>query len=220
MNASTHDERFPAWDDDRDLLERVGADGVDRVRVRRCTDVEVVIGRGGRSAAELDLAAIRAEAVPVRRRRGGGCAVVLDPGNLIVSYVSPLPGVGGVTSVFRGVTGWLCGALDRAGAPGVTGDGVSDLVQAGRKVGGSCIYRTRGLVYYSSTLLLDPDLDLVERLLPHPPREPAYRAGRPHRDFMGRLQGPGPDKGSGPFAAALRNALRAARPVFHLSGTP
>jgi lipoate-protein ligase A len=42
---------------------------------------------------------------------------------------------------------------------------------------------------YSATLLVDPDLDLVERYLAHPPREPEYRRGRPHRDFMGRLGG-------------------------------
>ena len=57
-----------------------------------------------------------------------------------------------------------------------------------RKIGGSCIWRTRGLLYYSTTLLVDPDLDLCERYLPHPPREPAYRAGRPHRAFMGSLR--------------------------------
>jgi lipoate-protein ligase A len=205
-------DSFPAWSDDDDLIDRVVVDGSDRVRVRRCALVEVVIGRGGRPGLELDLDAIRAEGVSVRRRRGGGCAVVLDPGNLIVSYAAPLAGVGGVTSVFRGVTDWLRTALAACGAPDVDGDGVSDLVQDGRKVGGSCIFRTRGLVYYSTTLLLAPDVARVARLLRHPPREPAYRAGRPHGEFMGRLRGPGPEQGPGPFAERLRLALRGSRP--------
>jgi len=178
---------LPLWDHDDDLIDAVREDGVARTRVRRCRDVEVVIGRGGKVGVELDMPAIAADGVPVLRRRGGGCAVVLDPGNLIVSLVAPLPGVGGVTSAFAACTEWLCRGLAAAGAPGVRGDGVSDLVLDDRKVGGSCIYRTRGLVYYSTTLLIASDISLVERYLPHPPREPEYRRGRRHGDFMGAL---------------------------------
>lgn len=185
----TAPDDFPLWDHDEDLLAAVRADGRTRSRVRRCGAVEVVLGRGGRAALELDLAAARADGVPVLRRRGGGCAVVLDPGNLVVSLAAPREGVGGVTSAFREATDWMIAGLAAAGFADVRGDGVSDLVRHDRKVGGSCIYRTRGLVYYSTTLLVAPDLDLVHRYLPHPPREPAYRRGRPHRDFMGALPG-------------------------------
>ena len=104
-----------------------------------------------------------------------------------------------MTSAFREATDWLIAGLDAAGFPGVRGDGVSDLVLDGRKVGGSCIYRTRGLVYYSTTLLTDPDLDLIHRYLPHPPREPGYRRGRAHRDFLGAL----PGLEAGPLRAVL-----------------
>lgn len=180
---------FPLWDHDEDLLQAVREDARPRVRVRRCRTVEVVIGRGGKAELELDEQAIRRDAVPILRRRGGGCAVVLDPGNLVVSAVTPRDGVGEVTSSFRDATDWMIAGLAAAGHPGVVGDGVSDLVLDDRKVGGSCIYRTRGLVYYSTTLLVDPDLDAVLRYLPHPPREPDYRRGRRHDDFMGRLDG-------------------------------
>jgi len=33
-------------------------------------------------------------------------------------------------------------------------------------------------------LLLDADLMLMDRYLKHPPREPAYRQGRSHLDFV------------------------------------
>jgi len=180
---------FPLWDRDEDLLDAVRADGRARVRVRRCDALEIVLGRGGRADLELDLDAIRADGASVFRRRGGGCAVVLDPGNLVVSLAAPREGVGGVTSAFREATAWVVAGLAAAGFPGVRGDGVSDLVRGDRKVGGSCIYRTRGLVYYSTTLLTAPDLELIHRYLPHPPREPEYRRGRAHRDFLGALPG-------------------------------
>ena len=40
---------------------------------------------------------------------------------------------------------------------------------------------------YHGTLLYDFDISLVERLLAHPPREPQYRAGRGHADFIANL---------------------------------
>ncbi len=178
---------FPDWDLDADLLASVSAGGPARSRVLRCGSPQVVIGRGGRAAVEVDLAAARAAGVPVLRRPGGGCAVLLDRGNLVVSLVAPMAGIGGVTTAFRAATAWIVAGLADCGVAGVVGDGVSDLVLDDRKVGGSCIQRTRGLVYYSTTLLFDPDLDLMERVLPHPPREPRYRRGRSHRAFLGRI---------------------------------
>jgi lipoate-protein ligase A len=197
------DDVFPPWIRDEDLLSRAARETRAVVRVAACDAVEVVIGRGGRPDLELDLDAIEADGVPVHRRRGGGCAVVLDPGNLLVSAAAPLAGVGGVTSAFRTFTDWVVGGLSAAGIPGVRGAGVSDLVLDDCKVGGSCIYRTRGLVYYSTTLLVDPDLARVARYLPHPPREPAYRRGRAHGEFMGRLPVADPAAFSSRLSVAL-----------------
>lgn len=202
---------LPAWDLDADLIASVAAGGPARVRVRRCAAVQVVVGRGGRAGVEVDLAAARAAGVPVLRRRGGGCAVLLDPGNLVASLVVPLAGIGGVTTAFRAATAWIVDGLAGCGVPGVVGAGVSDLALGDRKVGGSCIQRTRGLVYYSTTLLFDPDLDLMERVLPHPPREPAYRRGRTHRDFLGGL-GPAPGADPAAFAERLEERLAATLP--------
>jgi len=202
------DDDFPPWTRDEDLIAASARAACPCVRVSPCETVEVIIGRGGRAELELDLDAIGGDGVPVYRRRGGGCAVVLDPGNLIVSVAAPMAGVGGVTSAFRAFTEWLTEGLASAGAPGVTGDGVSDLVLDDRKVGGSCIYRTRGLVYYSTTLLAEPDLELVARYLPHPPREPVYRCGRDHRAFMGRL----PAAAEAGFAGRLETILAATVP--------
>jgi lipoate---protein ligase len=175
---------FGSYDLDEDLIE----DGRSRVRVIAYPRPTVVIGRGGKPDVELNLEAIRADGIPVLRRRGGGCSVLLDPGNAIVSVVLPIPGMAGITSGFDRISQWLIGGLSRMGVPGVEQMGVSDLVLGDRKIGGSCIYRRAGLLYYSSTLLVDPDAELAERYLAHPPREPDYRAGRSHRDFMGALR--------------------------------
>ena len=178
------------YDRDDDLIEAVRQDGRARVRIERCSGTVVVIGRGGRVEVEVLLDAVKRDGVPLLRRRGGGCAVVLDPGNLVVSVVLPWPGVGKIDLAFRRISSWLAEGLGALGHPGIEQRGVSDLAIGDRKIGGSCIYRAIGLVYYSTTLLVDPDVELAERYLAHPPREPDYRAGRCHREFMGRLARP------------------------------
>ena len=173
------------WDDV--LVGNVLRDGHPRATVHRPNQAAVVLGRGSQPEVELNVEAIEKDGIALLRRRGGGCSVVLDPGNLIVSLALPVAGFGGIRPAFRKISAWLIDALERAGIAEVRQEGISDLAIGDRKVGGACIYRTRGLLYYSTTLLFEPDLSLVELFLKHPPREPDYRAGRRHREFMGSL---------------------------------
>lgn len=192
------------WDRDDDLVAAVQADGSARVRLWRPDRPHIVLGRGSDADRELNLDAVRADGVPVCRRRGGGCAVVLDPGNLVVSLGAPAPGIGDNPRWFRRITDWLTQALAACGHPGLRQEGVSDLAQGDRKVGGSALYRAKGLLYYSTTILVAPDVAAMERWLAHPPREPEWRRGRTHRDFVGPLA---PRTTADALAAALRARL-------------
>lgn len=174
-----------------ELVAEARATGRALCRVYRPDGVAVVIGRGGDAARELHEAAITADGVPVFRRPGGGGAVVLDPGNVIVALVLPLPGLGGIPAAFKLASDVVISALAACGVAGVTQRGISDLALGDRKLGGSCLRRERGLAHYTATLLVDPDLALLDRYLQHPPREPDYRAGRAHLDFVATLQGAG-----------------------------
>jgi lipoate-protein ligase A len=179
--------KIGAWDNDDDLLAAVRREALPRVRFAPESETAVVLGRGGDPEVELQLDEIEREGVPVLRRRGGGCAVVLDPGNAVISVVLPVPGVGGISQAFDSISTQLIDAFTDSGLPGVRQEGVSDLVLDDLKIGGSCIYRARDLLYYSTTLLVDPDIELSRRYLKHPPREPDYRRGREHGAFMGSL---------------------------------
>jgi len=196
-----------SYDLDDDLIDATGADRMPRVRVARAERVAVVLGKGSKPDVELDVGACLSDAVPILKRHGGGCSVVLDPGNLIVSLVLPVRGYRDHGKNFSLITDWLIEGLESVGIAKVYHDGISDLVAEGRKVGGSCLYCSKDLLYYSSTLLVDPDLDRVDRYLEHPPREPDYRRRRPHREFMGMLS---PEYWPGEIAeleGALRHAL-------------
>jgi lipoate-protein ligase A len=207
MTGGRPDPVQGAWDRDAELLIAARGRGEPRVAVYPHPDTAAVIGRGGDPWVETRPGRLAEDGVPLLRRRGGGCAVVVDPGNLICSMVLPLPGVGGITQAFAALSAAIAGALADLGVPGVRQEGVSDLAHGDRKLGGSCIWRTRGLLYYSTTLLVDPRFDLIERYLRHPPREPRYRRGRGHRAFLVSLREIGLSPAPEQLAADLAEIL-------------
>jgi len=170
-----------------DLIAQARATGRALCLVYRPQQTCVVLGRGGSEERELHRAAIDADGVPVYRRPGGGGAVVLDEGNLVVVLALPLPGLGAVTAAFRLASDLVIGALADCGVPGVEQRGVSDLALGDRKLGGSCLRRERNLAHYATTLLVTSRPELMDRYLRHPPREPEYRRRRSHADFVTSL---------------------------------
>jgi len=168
-----------------DLLWRVEAHR-EELEVWEPRETEVVLGRCSCFPEEVR-EEVAADRVPVSRRRGGGCTVVVGPGVLIFSYRRrgrlPLYPVDWSAGASRA----LASALGRLGVRGVVWRDGGDLSLGDRKVLGSCLYLAAELMVYGASLLVNPDLSLLERYLRHPPREPDYRRGRSHREFVTSL---------------------------------
>ncbi len=176
------------YDFDDDLIRKVKTTQHPQYKIYRPENVLIVLGRGSDPEIELNLDACKRDDIPIYQRAGGGCSVVLDAGNVIVSVVLPVGGFLNSSKYFDKLSQWLIGKLDDLGFVGIYQDGVSDLVLDGMKIGGSSMKRTKEYLYYSTTLLIEPDITLMERYLKYPPREPEYRKGRSHSDFVGKLQ--------------------------------
>ena len=69
----------------------------------------------------------------------------------------------------------------------IAAEGTSDLAIDGRKVSGNSIRVKRWAILYHGTLLYDFPLETIGRYLQTPPRQPDYRAGRPHDTFVANL---------------------------------
>lgn len=78
-------------------------------------------------------------------------------------------------------------ALEGLGVRGLVWREGGDLSLGDRKVLGSCLYLAAELMVYGASRPANPDLSLLECYLRHPPREPEYRRGRSHRDFVTSL---------------------------------
>jgi lipoate---protein ligase len=169
---------------DDDIIEAAKNSPVPQIKIYRPDKIQVVLGKGSNPEKELNIDACINDGVEILRRHGGGCAVVLDSGNVIVSVAFKAPGIGQNNKYFKIISDWLINGLEKVGIKGVHHDGISDLVINDKKVAGSCIYRTKGLLYYAATILFKANLELIKKYLKQPPREPEYRKSRRHTEFL------------------------------------
>ncbi|HEX5103221.1 MAG TPA: lipoate--protein ligase family protein [Pirellulaceae bacterium] len=149
----------------------------------------VVVGRGSRVEEEVDVAACRSAGVPILRRDSGGAAIVTGPGCLMYGVVLRYEArqhLRMIDEAHRHVLGIVARAISRL-VPSAAHCGTSDLAIGDRKFSGNSLRCKREHLLYHGTLLYDFDLPLIGGLLRMPPRQPAYRAGRRHTDFVVNL---------------------------------
>jgi lipoate-protein ligase A len=174
---------------DEALLLRAEAEGVEALRLWEAPLHAVVLGAGGKLAEDVDETACVRDGVSIHRRSSGGGAVLLGPGCLLFSLVlawDRAPPLGQVVASYRWILERLAAALQPI-APGIALAGTSDLAWQGRKVSGNSQQRKRRFLLHHGTLLYDFDLQRLPRYLKPPERQPEYRQGREHLDFVTNL---------------------------------
>jgi lipoate-protein ligase A len=152
-------------------------------------DYALVLGASCRLADDARVEACRADGVPILRRTSGGGTVVVGPGALNVSVILPesaAPGLSAVDKAHSYVLDWIAQSIRRAGAS-VTLAGRGDLVLGDRKCGGSAQRRLKHWFIVHCSILYDFPLERIDRYLAIPRRQPEYRQGRDHHDFLSNL---------------------------------
>jgi lipoate---protein ligase len=189
---------------DEALLEEAECDGRgELLRLWEPDATAVVLGRSSAIEAEVHVHACREQGIPILRRVSGGATVLIGRGCLLYSLVLSRrlrPALQAIDRVHAHVLERFAEAFGRH-APGVERRGTSDLALAGRKFSGNSVRFKREHVLYHGTLLHDFPLREVARFLRSPPRQPAYRDGRVHEEFLVNLPLP---------VDTIRQTLRAA----------
>jgi lipoate-protein ligase A len=200
---------------DEALLEEANAhpDTPETLRLWQSRTPLVVIGRGSPAEREVHLAHCQSRGIPVLRRASGGAAIVSGPGCLMYAVILSLkkrPELKSLDVAHQFVLQTMVDAL-RPLHSGVARQGTSDLafthraaetdacfsapdgpnrngaLQPWYKFSGNSVRVKRHSLLYHGTLLYDFPLELIGQLLNEAPRQPAYRAGRDHRSFVGNL---------------------------------
>ena len=171
-----------------DCREREG--GAEILRVWEPLGHFVVLGYANRAASEVNLEACRRRGIPVLRRCSGGGTVLQGPGCLNYSLLLNVER----RSVLQSITETNCSILkcNAAMASALLGrsaaiQGFTDLTIGNLKFSGNAQRRKRHWILFHGTFLLDFDTALMEELLLVPPKQPAYRQNRSHRQFLTRV---------------------------------
>jgi lipoate---protein ligase len=192
-----------------DLREREPGEGF--LRFWEPSGPSVVLGRTNTAEREVRLDVCRRKGIPVFRRSSGGGTVIQAPGCLNFSLVlsiedDPLLANAGSTNDY--VLRRNAAVLRTITGEPVEVSGFSDLTIGGRKISGNAQRRRLRSLLFHGCILLDLDLSLLEELLPFPSRQPDYRHGRTHAEFLRNL-----GISASPVKDALRTSWKAERPA-------
>jgi lipoate---protein ligase len=181
-----------------DFFEEHGGDGV--LRFWEPKDYFVVVGYANQVQKEVNVTACDAEGIPILRRCSGGGTVLQGPGCLNYSLVLKIDEGGplaSITAANRSIMERNRKAIegeigDRRSEIGIEIRGCTDLALATRhsspgtqlKFSGNAQRRKKNFLLFHGTFLLNFDIALIDKFLRMPSKEPEYREGRSHTDFL------------------------------------
>jgi len=174
------------------LLERVEREEAagEVLRLWESPRAMVVVGRATAVADEVRLPECRRRKIPVLRRISGGASIVAGPGCLMYAVVlsyARFPQLRAVDRAHRFVLQRMAAAVGSLLDADVVPCGTSDLAVGDRKFSGNSLRCRRHGLLYHGTLLYDFPLSLIGECLKSPPRQPDYRCGRRHEQFVTNL---------------------------------
>lgn len=150
----------------------------------------IVLGRIGNPAADLHVAKVLADRVPVLRRSSGGGTVLQGKGCLNYTLVlsKERPEVQDLRRSYQFILGQIVAALKNLGIDAVCRP-LSDiaLTRNNKKISGNAQKRSKKFILHHGTLLHQFDLKKIEEYLTMPKDIPEYRQNRSHLDFVANL---------------------------------
>lgn len=142
-----------------------------------------VLGCGDRPETALDLDECERRGIRWMKRITGGGTVLQTDGVLNYSYTAPDNGLMDMKHAFGQGAELVVKALAQFGISAQQ-RGISDVAVDDLKISGNAQARKWKAVLLHGTLLVDIDRELMEAVLRHPHKEPDYRCGRSHADFV------------------------------------
>ncbi|QDU07882.1 biotin/lipoate A/B protein ligase family protein [Gimesia aquarii] len=174
---------------DESLLYQINEqDSAGCLRIWEVDQYTVILGSSNQVAANVNLSACRQDQIPILRRCTGGGTVLLGPGCFIYSLFLRITAdqhLIGIEATTREILEQICVSLNkRKPNPKIEVQGISDLTVQGQKFSGNSQRWLTTTLLHHGTILYDFDLDRIPRYLISPEREPEYRSGRDHLEFV------------------------------------
>ena len=191
-------------------------DGGETLRFWEPREHFVVVGYANKVEREVNVAACRANEIPIFRRCSGGGTVLQGPGCLnyaLILDITERPHLATISSVNKFIMERNAKAIEselgsQTSEASVSVRGHTDLALAVggtpvtlKKFSGNSQRRHKHVLLFHGTFLLYLDLSLMTRFLRMPSQQPDYRRQRSHAEFSTNLDLP---------ASRVKDALRKA----------
>ena len=148
----------------------------------------IILGASNRAEEALYLDHVRQDDITVMKRPSGGQTVMLTPNNLVIAAVFSDQQVMKPKDIFSMLNKLIISSIAETGMTDLSQRGISDIAIDGKKILGSSIYKNKDKLLYHAVLNLGEPASTFERYLKHPTREPDYRNGRNHSEFVTSLR--------------------------------
>lgn len=177
-------------------------------RIWQPDKVYAILGRANNPKGSLIIDNVVNDNIAVLQRPSGGEAVILSPGMLVFSVKMPFRKDMRTQEVFNSINSHLIDRLSEKGIKGLYSKGISDLSVETRKIMGSSMYLNRNTLFYHAVMNIAGETGLITKYLSHPTKEPDYRKGRSHKDFVSSLQKEGYEISAEDVAGCVKLAFK------------
>jgi lipoate---protein ligase len=153
----------------------------------------MVLGQSNKAESSLETEAVLADGITVVKRPSGGETVILTPNTIVISIAFPTETLKNPQEYFRRINESIISVLAKKGVVNLLQKGISDIAIGEKKILGSSIYRRPNKVFYHAVLNVAEDISIIAKYIRHPAKEPDYRKGRPHGEFVTSIRAEGYD---------------------------
>lgn len=148
------------------------------------SSVYIVLGRANSVESSVIEENALLDNVKIFKRPSGGESVILSPNMLVFSSKFTKEKDKRPGDYFAEINSSLIRELSILGMKDLYSKGISDISINNKKIMGSSMYLTGNILFYHAVLNVSEDINLLSRYLKHPSREPDYRVGRSHTEFV------------------------------------
>ena len=168
----------------------------------------LILGQSNKMETSLFLDKVESDEITVLKRPSGGETVILTPNTLVISAVFVNPEIKRPHQYFSRFNDFIIKGLSLSGIENVSHKGISDLAIGEKKILGSSIYHKKDKIFYHAVLNVAESIEIIEKYIQHPKREPDYRKGREHGEFVTSIVQHYPDISMNEITDGLTKSLK------------
>lgn len=177
-------------------------------------DTYIVLGRSNDIEKAINCEQVKQDGIITLKRPSGGESVILSPRMLIFSFKQKSDSIQNPTKLFKLINTKIIENLSKLGIDKLYSKGISDLSIGEKKIMGSSMFSKNKTIFYHGVLNISEDVEIIEKYLKHPSKEPDYRKRRPHREFVTSLQKEGYNPTKAELTQAIENSILEIREEF------